>query len=45
MNNFNKNCKIVIVGGGAAGWMAALYINKHYPDFDITVIEVKKSVY
>ena len=42
MNNFNKNCKIVIVGGGAAGWMAALYINRHYPDFDITVIESKE---
>lgn len=34
----NSN-KIVIVGGGSAGWMAASMLIKAYPDRDITVIE------
>ncbi len=36
---------IIVVGGGAAGWMTALYLNKWYNDpvkhIDITVIESK----
>jgi tryptophan halogenase len=31
--------KIVIVGGGTAGWLAALFINKVKPEHDLTVIE------
>jgi len=31
--------KIVIVGGGTAGWMAAGYFSKYYDPTDITVIE------
>ena len=32
--------KIVIVGGGTAGWLSALYVNKIYNgDADITLIE------
>ena len=31
--------KIVIVGGGTAGWLAALMINKINPEHELTVIE------
>lgn len=31
--------KIVILGGGSAGWLTALFIQKNYPAVDISVIE------
>ena len=31
--------KIIIVGGGTAGWLAALFISKIRPEHEITVIE------
>jgi len=31
--------KIVILGGGTAGWMAASYLSKRFRDFNLTVIE------
>lgn len=31
--------KLVIVGGGTAGWLTALYLNKIAPDYNITLIE------
>ena len=34
--------KIVIVGGGTAGWLAALMISKVKPEHDITCIESSK---
>ena len=35
----NKDFKFVVVGGGAAGWLSALFMRKHYPQASITVIE------
>jgi tryptophan halogenase len=34
-----KTNKIIIVGGGSAGWMAAATLISQFPDKDITVIE------
>jgi tryptophan halogenase len=34
-----KSDRIVIVGGGSAGWMTASTLIKEYPDRDITLIE------
>ena len=31
--------KIVIVGGGTAGWLSALYLNRLLPNSEITLIE------
>ena len=35
----SKFSKVVIVGGGSAGWLSALYANKISPESDITLIE------
>ena len=34
-----KDFKFTVVGGGTAGWLTALFIKKHLPQSDITVIE------
>jgi tryptophan halogenase len=34
-----RSDRIVIVGGGSAGWMTASTLIKEYPDRDITLIE------
>jgi len=31
--------KIIILGGGGAGWLTALSIKRHWPNTDITVVE------
>jgi tryptophan halogenase len=31
--------KVVILGGGTAGWLTALFINKNWPAADVTVVE------
>ena len=35
--------KIVIVGGGTAGWMTASTLVKAYPDWDISLYEDSKT--
>lgn len=30
--------KVIIVGAGTSGWLTALFLNKTFPEFDITVI-------
>lgn len=34
--------KIVVVGGGTAGWLSACYMNKFFPDSQVTVVESDK---
>ena len=36
---FNNDFKFVVVGGGSAGWITALFIQKQFPLNDITVIQ------
>lgn len=38
----NTNSKIVILGGGSAGWLTALFIHRNYKNVDITIIEDPK---
>lgn len=38
----NKRTKIVIVGGGSAGWLTAGYLSKFHSDCDIELIESEK---
>ena len=37
--NIDKDFKFVIVGGGSAGWISALFVRANYPDSKITVIQ------
>lgn len=33
---------VIVVGGGTAGWLTALFINKTFPDLKVTLIESKE---
>ena len=39
MNKLTTLSKIVILGGGSAGWLTALFIQRNYKNVDITIIE------
>jgi tryptophan halogenase len=43
LQQYIKSPKILIVGGGAAGYLTALYVNKLYPNTDITLVEDPNS--
>jgi protoporphyrinogen oxidase len=42
MSYINDN-HIVIVGGGAVGMLAAIHLDKLYPNSDITILELRSS--
>ena len=31
--------KIIVLGGGTAGWLTALLVREFYPQFEVTVVE------
>ena len=33
---------LLVVGGGMSGWITALYLNKVYPEYDVSLLESKK---
>ena len=35
----NQNFNFVIIGGGSAGWISALFVRANFPDAQITVIQ------
>lgn len=39
MKSIDKNFRFVIVGGGSAGWISALFVRANFPDSQITVIQ------
>lgn len=36
--SIDKNFNFVVVGGGTAGWITALYVKKYYPESHVTVV-------
>lgn len=38
----SKNKKLIVLGGGTAGWLTALFLNKIFPKYETTLIESKQ---
>lgn len=43
MQKSNTNFDAIILGGGSAGWLTALWIKKYWPKLEITVVENPKK--
>lgn len=39
MKKSNTNSKVIVLGGGSAGWLTALFINRNWPTAEVTVVE------
>jgi hypothetical protein len=39
MKQLNTNSKVVVLGGGSAGWLTALFVKRNWPRAEITVVE------
>lgn len=39
LKSINQKFNFCVVGGGTAGWLTALFLNRYYPKSNITVIE------
>jgi tryptophan halogenase len=39
VNLDSNKTEVVVVGGGTAGWITALYVKRCYPNIKITLIE------
>ena len=38
----NTNSKVIVLGGGSAGWLTALFVQRNWPGADVTVVEDPK---
>ncbi len=43
MKKSTINSKAVILGGGTAGWLTALFLDRNYPNLDVVVVENPKQ--
>ena len=39
-----KNQKVIVIGGGAAGFFSALSVKSHFPNADVMIIEKSAKV-